>query len=235
MFSDRAVLKFSFWKKVQIQARNSIPIFQKRNGRKIDPCAVRKPLPQIAGDDALNPLIDFLDALLGAYAQPCAGQQAKAKGRQQTQRQRLTDDMGDFAGLIDISSEDEDVAISHAPRDRTDSLKFATFSVCPDDIGALRGCVDPQMRWQAFQITGYPVTVGRKYRHDLYPPGILPQLLIDCLQPAFRRQAGNGITHAGEARGFEQDGQRSQIAVVGRRAPLEIDRRLFSWGISEAI
>ena len=54
------------------------------------------------------------------------------------------------------------------------------------------------MRWQAFQITGYPVTVGRKYRHDLYPPGILPQLLIDCLQPAFRRQAGNAVQFHGD-------------------------------------
>src|SRR5437868_9261786 len=106
--------------------------------------------------------------------------------------------MGDFGGLIDISSEDEHVAIWHAPRDRTDGLKFPTVSICPDDVGALRGCVDPQMRWQAFQITGNPVTVGRKYRHDLYLPRILSQLLIDCLQAAFRRQAGNAFQSHGD-------------------------------------
>ena len=40
---------------------------------------VRKPLAQIAGDDALNPLVDLLDPLLGAHAQPRAGQQAQTK------------------------------------------------------------------------------------------------------------------------------------------------------------
>ena len=38
--------------------------------------AVREPLAQIAGDDALDPLIYLLDPLLGPHAQPRAGQQA---------------------------------------------------------------------------------------------------------------------------------------------------------------
>ena len=38
---------------------------------------MRKPLAQIAGDDALDPLIDLFDPLLGAHAQPRAGQQAR--------------------------------------------------------------------------------------------------------------------------------------------------------------
>jgi len=62
-------------------------------GKRLIDVTVWKPLAQIAGDDALDPLIDLLDPLLGTHAQPSASQQAQAKRRQQTQRQRLTDDM----------------------------------------------------------------------------------------------------------------------------------------------
>ena len=39
--------------------------------------SMRKPLAQISGDDALDPLVDLLDPFLRAHAQPCAGQQAE--------------------------------------------------------------------------------------------------------------------------------------------------------------
>ena len=42
---------------------------------------VRKPLTQIAGDDALNPLIYLFDPFLSPHAQPRTSQQAQAKRR----------------------------------------------------------------------------------------------------------------------------------------------------------
>ena len=62
----------------------------------------------------------------------------------------------------------------------------------------MRRSVDPQMRRQVFQIAGNPVAVGGKYRRDLYPSRILSQLLVDCLEPAFRRQAGNAVQFHGD-------------------------------------
>src|ERR1700682_96601 len=52
-----------------------------------------------------TPPVDVLDPLLGAYAQPGTCQQAKTKARQQTEPERLTDDVGHLLCLIIISSE----------------------------------------------------------------------------------------------------------------------------------
>src|SRR6202035_2058918 len=110
-----------------------------------------------------------------AYAQPRAGQQAKKEGGQQSQRERLTDDMGDLAGFVDISPDDQHIAVRHAPRDRTDKLVDAAAAIRSDDIGALNGSIDPQLRRKAFQIAGEPAAVGGKYRRKLHPAGILSQ------------------------------------------------------------
>src|SRR6202041_1852168 len=82
--------------------------------------AIRKPLAQIAGDDALNPLVDLFDAPLRPPAQPRAGKQAKTKTRQQAQRHRQADDMGNLVGFVDFASHYQDIAIWHAPCDGAD-------------------------------------------------------------------------------------------------------------------
>jgi hypothetical protein len=170
---------------------------------------VRKPLAQIAGDDALNPLVDLLDPPLGAHAQPGAGQQAKAKARQQTEPERLTDDMGDLLGLVDIAPEHQHVAVSHAPRDRPDHLVDLAVLIRLDDLGALRCGVDAQIGWQALKIAGDPVTVGGKYPRELYPSGILSQLLVNCFEPALGRQAGNAV----QLHGDHAVGSRDQVVI----------------------
>jgi hypothetical protein len=159
---------------------------------------VRQSLAEIAGDDALNPLVDVLDPPLGAHAQPGAGQQAKKKGGQQTQQQRLADDMRDFPGFIDIPPNHQHVAVVHAPGDRTDDLVFPAVSIHPDDVGALRRGVDPQIGRQAVDIAGNSVTVGGKYRRELYTPRILPQPLLHRLEPPFGRQTGNHVQFRGD-------------------------------------
>ena len=50
---------------------------------------LREPLAQLAGHDALDPLVHLLHAPLGAKAEPGTGQQAEAEGRQQAEGQRL--------------------------------------------------------------------------------------------------------------------------------------------------
>jgi len=63
-------------------------------------------------------------------------------------RERLTDDMGDLLGFIDISSDHQHVTVSHTPGNSTDDLVFAATSILPDDVGALRRGVDPQIGWR---------------------------------------------------------------------------------------
>ena len=69
--------------------------------------------------------------------------------------------------------------------------------------------VDPQIGRLAFDIAGNAVTVGRKYRRELHPPGILSQLLIDCLEPPLRRQVGNSL----DFKCYDTVGSRRQIVV----------------------
>src|SRR3954462_9171577 len=97
---------------------------------------------QIAGDDTPNPLIDLFDALLGAHAEPRAGQQAKKKCRQQAQRERLTNHMRDLASLIDISSYYQHVAVWNAPGDGANDLTYPAVSIHLDDVGALSRSID---------------------------------------------------------------------------------------------
>src|SRR3984957_15558495 len=127
---------------------------------------MRESLAQISGDDALNPQIDLFDPPLRAHAQPRARQQTEKKGRYQSPRKRLTADMGDLAGLADISSQHQHVAVWHAPRDRPNSLGFPLASIRPDDVGALCRSVDLQMRWQAFEITDDQAAIGGEYRRE---------------------------------------------------------------------
>ncbi len=123
---------------------------------------MRKPLAEIAGDDALNPLIDFGDPLLRAQAKPCAGQHAQAKRRQQTQCQRLTDDMGNLPGLVDLSSDDQRVAIGHAPRDRANHARVSTGRNRPDDRDTLDRAIHRKPGRNLFEITRYPAAIRAK-------------------------------------------------------------------------
>ena len=78
--------------------------------------AMRKTLMQISGDDAPDPLVDLLDAPLRAQTEPGTGQQAEAKGGQQSQRKRLTDNMRNFPCLVHISAYENYVTVLQTPR-----------------------------------------------------------------------------------------------------------------------
>ena len=70
-----------------------------------------KTLAEITSDDALNPLIDLLHPPLRARAQPGSGQQAKTERRQQPQREGLPNNARYLAGLVDVPSQDKNIAV----------------------------------------------------------------------------------------------------------------------------
>src|SRR6516225_4264797 len=69
-------------------------------GKRLVDIPMWKTFAEIAGDNALNALIDLLDTPLRAQAEPRAGQQAKTKCREQTKHERLAHHMRDFSGLV---------------------------------------------------------------------------------------------------------------------------------------
>ena len=86
---------------------------------------------------------------------------------------------------------------------------FRAISIDLDDVGGLRCGIDPQTGRQAFDIAGDAVTIGGKYRRELYSSGILSQLLVDCLEPPFRRQARNPL----DFQCYHTVGSRRQIVI----------------------
>jgi len=84
---------------------------------------MRESLVQVAGDDALNPLIDLRDrvcARMLTTLRPTGKEKRPGSGP----RQRLADDMGNLARLVDISSQHKHVTAWHAPGNRPDRLGF---------------------------------------------------------------------------------------------------------------
>ena len=178
-------------------------------GKRLVDVTVWQPLAQIAGDDALDPLVDLLDALLGPHAQPRACQQAKQEGRQQAERQRLTDDMGDLARLVDLASDHQRIAIGHAPGDRPDHAPLLPGRRRPDDRDAPDDIVHLQFRRNPFEIACDPAAVGAEQRGILHAAGILLQVLVDGVDPAIGRQRGDEVELSRDHR----VGSRHQIVV----------------------
>ena len=150
--------------------------------------AVRKPFAQVAGDDALDPLVDLFDPLLGAHAEPRARQQAQAECRQQTQRERLADDVGDLPRLVDVAPDHQHVAILQPPADRADYLIAAIRLIHSGDPRSLHRRVDIKAGRQTLHVAGDPVPVGAEQPGKLNAAGILPQMVLDGLEQARRRQ-----------------------------------------------
>ena len=73
---------------------------------------MRKTFAQVSGDNALDPLVHLFDAPLSTQAEPGAGEQTKAESRQQSQRQRFTDNVRDFRCLVHNPADQDDVAIA---------------------------------------------------------------------------------------------------------------------------
>ncbi len=114
---------------------------------------------QVAGDDALNSLVDLNDTLPGTSAQRHTDHKAKKQSGNQTKRERPTNDACDLADFIDISSNHQHVAIGQTSRDQADRLFLPTTFVYPVDHSALYRTIGLKIGWQALQVTRDPAAV----------------------------------------------------------------------------
>ena len=158
---------------------------------------VRKPFAQVAGDDALYPLVDLFDPFLGAHAQPCPGQQAQAKSRQQTQRERLTDDVGNLPRFVDLTSDDQRIAARHSSGDRADDASLPSCRQRPNDRDIPDNVIRPKFGWKLSHVAGYLAAVRAEQRSIVNPAGVLLQIVIDRVQLSFAGQACDEVQLTG--------------------------------------
>src|SRR5712672_2113444 len=144
---------------------------------------MRESFTQVAGDNALNSLVDLYDALPGTGAQRHTDRKAKKHGGNQTKRERLTNDACDLADFVDISSKHQHVAVRQIPRDQADRLPLSTTLVYPVDHSALHGIIGLKIGWQALQVTCDPAAVGAKPSCEPNASRIQLQMFIDRVQP----------------------------------------------------
>jgi hypothetical protein len=120
---------------------------------------MRESFTQVAGDNALNSLVDLYDALPGTGAQRHTDRKAEKHGGNQTKRERLTNDVCDLADFVDISSKHQHVAVRQIPRDQANRLPLSTTLVYPVGHSALYGIIGPKIGWQAIKVTCNPAAV----------------------------------------------------------------------------
>src|SRR6266851_2588772 len=168
---------------------------------------MRQSFPQLAGDDALHPLIDFHDTIAGTSAQRHTDSEAKKHGGNQTKRKRPANDACDLPDFFDIPSNQQHIAVRQTSRDQADHLFLPTTFVDPFDHGALYRIIGLEIGWQAFQVTRDPASVRAKQSCELNAARILLQMLIDRVQPPLGRQVGE---HA-DLRGDHAVGSRRQV------------------------
>src|SRR5467141_2445236 len=133
--------------------------YRRKFGEGIVGLSMRESFMQVAGDNALNSLIDLYDALAGTGAQRHTDRKAKKHRGNQTKRERPTDDACDLLDFVDISSKHQHVAVRQIPRDQADRLFLPTAFVYPVDHSAPCRVIGLQIGWQPFQVTCDPAAV----------------------------------------------------------------------------
>src|SRR6202051_3696208 len=111
--------------------------YHRKFGEGIADVPIREPFMQIPGDDALNPLVDLRDTLLGTSSQRHTDRKAKNQRGNQAERERTTDDPCDLPDFIDISSNHQHVSVRQTSRYQADRLFLSTTFVYPADHSAL--------------------------------------------------------------------------------------------------
>jgi hypothetical protein len=72
---------------------------------------MRESFTQVAGDNALYPLVDFNDSPAGTNVQRYADRKAKKYRRKETKRERPSDDVSDLRDIVDVPSDHKHVAV----------------------------------------------------------------------------------------------------------------------------
>nr|WP_245285269.1 hypothetical protein [Bradyrhizobium sp. WSM3983] len=179
------------------------------SGERIVYFSIGETLTKVAGDDALNPLIDLLDAPLRAHAQPDARQQAKAERRQQPQCEGLAHDGRNLAGLVDIASKQEDIAIVQMPADSPDQ-RIATRRLANSrSLRSLRPAIDPEAVRHLPEIARKPIAGRIEQSRILHATGVLAKMVRNRISAPIARQGGHEI----ELLGDHPIGTRDQITV----------------------
>ena len=159
---------------------------------------MRKTLAEVTSDDALNPLIDLFDPPLRAYAQPGSSQQAKAERRQEAQREGLPHDARNLAGLVDVPSHDQDVAVFQTPAYRPNQ-RITTRRLTDSRYSrGLRRSINAEALWQLLEIASKPVASRIKQSRILDASRILAKMVRDCIGTAAIRQDSDEIELLGE-------------------------------------
>jgi len=101
--------------------------------------------------------------------------------------------MGDFLGLVDLTSDDQCVAIRHVPGDCADHMRLPSGRERPVDRNAPDGIIHLEIGRKPFQVARYLAAVCAEQTGILNAAGVRLQMVIDRIQPAFARQTGNEV------------------------------------------
>src|SRR5260370_39979296 len=133
--------------------------YHRKFGEGIVGLAMRESFTQVAGDDALYPLVDLNDTFPGTSAQRHTDRKAKKHSGKETKRERPANDACDLPDFIDIPSNHQHVTVRQTSPDHADRLLLPTAFVYPVDHSALYRIIDLKIGWQAFHVTRNPATV----------------------------------------------------------------------------
>ncbi|KRR03349.1 hypothetical protein CP49_09975 [Bradyrhizobium valentinum] len=150
---------------------------------------MRDSFTQVAGDNALYPLVDFNDSPAGASVQHYADREAKKYRRKQTKCDRPFNDVRDLRDIIDVSSDQKQVTVRQPSRDQADSLFFPATFVSPVDRSVLYRVVGFKIWRQVFQIARNPAAIWSKQSREPKAARILLQIVVDRVEPTIGRQA----------------------------------------------
>jgi hypothetical protein len=122
-------------------------------GERIVGLPVREAFPQVAGDDALYPRINFNDTFTSTSAHRQTDREAKKHSQDQGKRKRPTKDLCDFPDFGDISPNHQQIAIRQTMRDHAGCLFLPATFVRSVDNKALYGTIDFKIGRQTLQVT----------------------------------------------------------------------------------
>src|SRR2546430_14327953 len=106
--------------------------------------------------------------------------------------------MGNLPGFVDLSSDDQRVAIRHVPGDRADHVGLPPSRKYSLDRDALDRIIRLKLGREPFQIARYLATVRAEHAGILNASGILLQMLIDRIKPTFVGPTGDEVKLTGE-------------------------------------
>ena len=117
--------------------------------------------------------------------------------------------MGNLPGFVDLSSDDQRVAVRQAPGNRADQVGLPPGRSHSLDRDALGGIIHLKPGREPFQVARCAAAVCVEQTGILNASRILLQMLVDRVQPAFVGQAGDEVQLIGN----HSVGSRDQVVI----------------------